>query len=351
MSRRAVPRGYRRFAVCCTLAVACAASLPVPSLRGTGPAADGVGFRDIAFDLEGEKLTVALWYPTAEPSGRAVVGPFAMAATSGAPVGAGRYGLVLISHGTGGGRLNHRGTAIRLARSGYVVAAPEHAGDSWRDDRYSGTSANWRRRPRQLSATLDRLFGDPEFGRRIAPARIGAVGHSAGGYSVLALIGGRADPRILARHCTQNRDADPAFCAYGRSGTAAPGPLPDLSDRRVRAVAAVAPVGALFGDGAFADGKAPAQIHRLGADRVLRRPWHAENIARLMGNRAHLAVHPQAHHFAFISPFPAAMTGEIGAPARDPAGFDRRAFLSRIDRRILDFFDAVLPVDSSELAR
>ena len=353
MSKRAVSREYRRFAACCALAVACAAAaLVLGSLFAVARAgANGVGFRDIPFELDGERLTVALWYPTAGPSGRTVVGPFAMAATSRAPVGAGRYGLVLISHGTGGGRLNHRGTAIRLARGGYVVAAPEHAGDNWRDGRYSGTPENWRRRPRQLSATLDRVLRDPEFGRRIDPARIGAVGHSAGGYGVLALIGGRADTRLLARHCTRNRDADPAFCAYGRPGTAAGGPLPDLSDRRVRAVAAVAPVGAIFGDGAFAGVKTPAQIHRLGADRVLRRPWHAENIARLMGNGARLTVHPEAHHFAFISPFPAAMTGEIGPPARDPAGFDRRAFLSRIDRRLLDFFDAVLTVASPARGR
>ena len=310
-----------------------------------------MGFRDIAVQAEGERLTVALWYPTAGRSGRTVIGPFAMAATRGAPVGAGRHGLLLISHGTGGGRLNHRGTAIRLARGGYVVAAPEHAGDSWRDDRYSGTSANWIRRPRQLSATLDWLLGDPEFGSRIHPGRIGAVGHSAGGYAVLALIGGRGDTRLLVRHCTRNREGDAAFCAYGRPGEGDGGPLPDLRDRRVRAVAAVAPVGALFGEGAFSGVAAPAQIHRLDADRVLRRPWHADNIVRLMGKRGHPIVHPGAHHFAFIAPFPVAMTGEIGAPARDPEGFDRRAFLSRIDRQILDFFERALPAKSPDLPR
>ena len=320
-----------------------AALLLVPLLAVSAARAEGVGFRDIVVDHGGERLTVALWYPAAGPAGRTVVGPFAMAATAGAPVAVGRYGLLLISHGTGGGRLNHRGTALRLARGGYVVAAPEHAGDSWRDDRYSGTSANWLRRPRQLSATLDRVLGDPEFGPRIDPARIGAVGHSAGGYGVLALIGGRADTRLLARHCTLRRDEDREFCAYGRPGDGVGGPLPDLSDRRIRAVAAVAPVGALFGEGAFSGTTAVAQIHRLDADRVLRRPWHADNIVKLMGSRVHSVVHPGAHHFAFITPFPAAMVRAIGAPAKDPAGFDRRAFLSRIDRRILDFFDAALP--------
>ena len=120
--------------------------------------------------------------------------------------------------------------------------------------------------------------------------------------------------------------------------------MPDLSDPRVGAVVAVAPVGALFGDGAFSGVTVPTQIHRLEADRVLREPWHAENIAALMGDNAHLVVHLEAHHFAFISPFPAALVGRVGPPAHDPDGFDRRAFLAEIDEQILRFFDDALPV-------
>ena len=306
--------------------------------------ADGVGFRDVAVEVDGEETAHALWYPAGVSTGRTIVGPFTMSATRDAPIGAGQHGLVLISHGTGGGRFNHRDTAIRLAEAGYIVAAPEHAGDNWRDGRYSGTSANWRRRPRQLSAALDHLLGDPEFGPRIDAGRIGAIGHSAGGYSVLALIGGRADTRVLARHCTRNRREDPEFCAYGRPNGHVGGRLPDLSDWRVSAVVAVAPVGAVFGDGAFSGVEAPTQIHRLEGDRVLRRPWHVNRIMKLMGRNARLVVHPSAHHFAYISPFPAALVGRVGRPARDPAGFDRRAFLSRIDRQVLAFFDEVLPV-------
>ena len=312
-------------------------------ISASGARADGVGFRDIHVKVEEERLITALWYPTDRKSGTTAIGPFTMDASRGAPVGTGRYGLVLLSHGTGGGRLNHRDTAIRLAETGYIVAAPEHAGDSWRDKRNSGTAANWLRRPRQLSAVLDRLLGDAEFAPRIDPARIGAVGHSAGGYSVLALIGGRVDMAVLARHCTRRRTEDPEFCGYGRPGGHADLQIPDLSDPRVGAVVAVAPVGALFGEDAFSGVAVPAQIHRLEADRVLREPWHAENIAALMGDGAHLVVHPNAHHFAFITPFPPAMADEVGAAGRDPEGFDRRTFLAEIDEQILRFFDDALP--------
>ena len=309
----------------------------------TSARADGVGFRDISVEVEGERLITALWYPSDAPPEQTTIGPFTMAASRDAPIGTGRFGLIVMSHGTGGGRLNHRDTAIHLAESGYVVAAPEHAGDSFRDNRYSGTYENWRRRPRQLSAVLNLLLGDAEFGPRIDARRIGAIGHSAGGYSVLALIGGRADMAVLARHCTRHREEDAGFCGYGRPGGETGGTLPDLSDPRVGAVVAVAPVGALYGEGAFVGVEALAQIHRLKGDRVLREPWHAENIVALMGDNASLVTHPQAHHFAFISPFPASLIGQVGAAGRDPAGFDRRAFLTRIDEQILSFFEGALP--------
>ena len=69
----------------------------------SGARAEGVGFRDIYVDVDGESLVTALWYPADAAPGRTTVGPFAMDASRGAPVGAGRYGVLLLSHGTGAG--------------------------------------------------------------------------------------------------------------------------------------------------------------------------------------------------------------------------------------------------------
>jgi predicted dienelactone hydrolase len=43
-----------------------------------------------------------------------------------APVAAGTFGLIVVSHGAGGLALNHRDLAMALAAQGYVVAAPTH---------------------------------------------------------------------------------------------------------------------------------------------------------------------------------------------------------------------------------
>ncbi len=50
----------------------------------------------------------------------------------------------------------------------------------------------WWLRARDLSAVIDGMLADATFGPRIDVSRIGAAGHSLGGYTVLALAGGIA---------------------------------------------------------------------------------------------------------------------------------------------------------------
>ena len=119
----------------------------------------------------------------------------------GAPVSDARFkGLILISHGTGGTELNHHNLGTRLARDGYLVAALRHAGDNWQDRSLITSGRYFSERPLQISRVLDALLASPEWGPRIPTERIGAVGHSAGGYSVLALAGAQTDPQRSVQH-------------------------------------------------------------------------------------------------------------------------------------------------------
>ena len=97
------------------------------------------------------------------------------------------------------------------------------------------------------------MLTDPEWKDRIASdgrgPRVGALGHSAGGYTVLALAGARPDLSRIRKHCLAEASEDPIFCGVGRSVAAMP-PLPAatpaLADERVRAIVAMAPVGVMF---------------------------------------------------------------------------------------------------------
>jgi predicted dienelactone hydrolase len=100
---------------------------------------------------------------------------FEMPVTQDAPVAAGAFGLIVVSHGAGGMAVLHRDLAMALAVQGYVVAAPTHP--RGKGDDVSGVGV-WVGRPKQVSRVIDAVLEDGDFGARIERERIGVVGHS-----------------------------------------------------------------------------------------------------------------------------------------------------------------------------
>jgi predicted dienelactone hydrolase len=293
---------------------------------------------------------VALYYPTQAPARAVAMGPFTARVAIQAPPDTTVKGLIVLSHGTGGSESGHSSLAEALAQHGYLVAALRHPGDNWQDRSLLQKSPEryFAGRPQQVSHVLDELLRDPDWRDRIAGdakgPRIGAVGHSAGGYTVLALAGGQPDLSRIATHCRAHRADDPIFCSVGRAGQppatrAASAPsIPPLIDTRVRAVVALAPVGVVFSPQSLAKIQIRAAIYVAGKDRFLVPRFHAEWIDRnLPGVELHRV--PNAWHFAFMDtpsmPIPSE-DGDIGA---DPPGFDRRAFLHQLKHDLPIFFD------------
>ena len=77
-------------------------------------------------------------------------------------------------------------------------------------------------RPRQASRVIDAILADPAWKGQITTdsrgPRVGALGHSAGGYTVLALAGARPDLPRLRQHCQAEASEDPILCSIGRAG-------------------------------------------------------------------------------------------------------------------------------------
>ena len=293
--------------------------------------------------------SVALYYPT-RASARAVsMGPFVLNVATQAAPEASVKGLIMISHGVGGSELGHSRLAEALARRGYLVAALRHPGDNWQDgsllektpERYFYV------RPRQVSHVLDALLLDPAWKDRIARdargPRVGVLGHSAGGYTVMALAGAELDLDRLRGHCRDEAAQDPLFCATGRSPSVTPpGQTPEarpqLKDARVRAVAALAPVGVLFSAESLARIQVPTTIYEAELDRWLVPRFHAEWIARNMP-RAALHRVANAWHFAFMDTPTMAIPTPDGDIAANPPGFDRAAFLAKLGEELAAFYD------------
>ena len=314
------------------------------------------GLRQLTVPGTGDKqpILVALYYPTAAPSRTIPMGPYHPdVAPQGAPE-ASFKGLIILSHGTGGSELVHSSLAEALARDGYLVAALRHPGDNWQDVslRKDPSGAFFTERPRQVTRVIDALLADPQWRDRIARdasgPRIGAVGHSAGGYTVLALAGGAPDVSRLASHCTTEGAQDPILCGLRTQsrGAGAPAPTPQpvtsLGDPRVRAVVALSPLGVVFTPESLAAIHVPIALYVADDDRYLVPRFHAEWVAR---NVPGVEMHhvSNAWHFAFADAPTMPVPSEDGDIGADPPGFDRAAFLKQLAQDIPAFFDRVFP--------
>lgn len=315
--------------------------------------AQHAGYRTIT--IAGDvPATVALFYPTAVPDRVVPMGPWLPvvapgAAASGAPL----KGLVLISHGTGGTELNHHTLGTRLAREGYLVAAVVHGGDNWRDRSLVTSGRYFSERPRQLSRVLDALLASPEWGPRIPVDRIGAIGHSAGGYSVLALAGAQAEPERAVRHCRTVPD-DKGFCDLAKAPAGNPAAaqptaavvalapdaaLVSVADRRIRAVVVLAPMAVVLTPQSLAALDVPVRVFIAEQDAVLNTRYHgAQVVANVPGVKASTVA--GAGHFAFMAQATMPLPSAAGDAAANPAGFDRPAFLRDLDDQVAAFFAA-----------
>ena len=278
-------------------------------------------------------LSPEIWvfYPTSAPAERVRFGPWALTLAENAPMISGRHPVVVISHGLFGGPLDHHLLAEELARAGLISIAPQH-------DDGPAIAQRYTRRSRDISIALDTVLTHSRIAAHIDIARIGAFGFSLGGTSVLAAAGGRIDFERVRAHCRAT-SADPIFCSRPGVGTV-PGMVPLVPDARLRAVVLAAPIGVAFSslDAVTAD----VWIIRAGQDKKLRFPYHAEWIRGLMRRPYRYSFEPDAHHDAFLSPSPGLITDEAEAPARDPAGFDRKAFQASINQAIAAYFSATL---------
>ncbi len=126
------------------------------------------------------------------------------------------FPLVVFSHGYTGCATQSKFLTEALARSGYLVVAPNHRDalcggtvghsftapqESFVKDR-AWSDATYRDRAADIRAVLDAVLGAKSFeGVPVDPSRIALAGHSLGGYTVLGVAGAWPswkDPRVKA---------------------------------------------------------------------------------------------------------------------------------------------------------
>jgi predicted dienelactone hydrolase len=309
------------------------------------PGPFNAGFREATLrdPTSGATTPILFWYPTAAPERQVRRGPFQDQVAPDAPPADGPFPAVVLSHGAGGSSDGHRDTASFLARNGLVVAGPYHAGNNFQDNSAEGTVALFHSRPREIGAAIDNMLAQPWLAGRIDPDRIGAMGFSAGGYSVLVAAGGIARLHLIGEHCR----AHPDDCIPGIEHPSKDDPSAVVSlppDRRIRAAVLMATPGTMFGEHDLERVEIPIRLYRAEKDEVVRSPWHVERVRSLLPRAPEYVVVEGGGHFAFLSPFPQALVSAVGAPAQDPPGFDRVRYLATLDAEVHQFFARHLAV-------
>ena len=165
-------------------------------------------------------LTVSVWYPTTATQGEPATyllgedpDAFADAPLAAAPAGK-RYPVHVFTHGHQGYAGSSPHIARRFASHGWVVAAPEHAGNTIADPSDRPTSIYWLRSA-DVTATLDALAQlkapDPLAGK-CDTDRVLLSGHSFGGFTVFLSAGGKVDAKLLDQACAAGKGPGGAPC-------------------------------------------------------------------------------------------------------------------------------------------
>jgi dienelactone hydrolase len=226
-----------------------------------------------------ENIEVAIWYPSSLPEAVLARGPFIMSVSNNSEPVQKKYPLVLLSHGTGGMSLTHHEIAAATARAGFIVVALTHPGDNYQDRSMVGKLDYLTERPRQVSRTLNAFLADAKWASIVDVNRIAFLGHSAGGFTGLALLG-----------------VTPSFAKNL-------GSLPTIAgskDARFKAAVLISPVGIFSEPAALASITTPTLVYVALSDTVLVPKFHAQAVGEGLPQWT-VVVNTQGGHFMLAS--------------------------------------------------
>ncbi|NLR98807.1 dienelactone hydrolase [Rhizobium sp. P38BS-XIX] len=302
------------------------------ALAAASAQAAGLASIEVPATASEPALSAFVWSPCATPPGEIQLGPITLPAVRGCPIAGDRLPLVVISHGHGGGSLNHHDTAETLADAGFLVVALNHPGDNFSDLSRAGDISIMFQRPSDIHRLIDFVLGDWQGAAKVDPDRIGFFGFSRGGYTGLVLAGAEPDFRDPSIPCPE-----PApICGEIRRNDIPSKPL--ARDPRLKALVLADPLSFFSSKENLKSVGAPIQLwgSEHGGDGVL--PQSVATLAANLPRRPDFHLVPAAAHFAFLAPCPPGLIASQPEICKDQSGFDRSAFHRSFDAAVLAFF-------------
>jgi predicted dienelactone hydrolase len=302
--------------------------------------------RGLAADSEGKPLAIGIWYPSSTAATPLVMGVNTIVVAVNAPVEGNNLPLIVISHGNGGSYLSHFDTAIALADAGFVVVAVTHTGDNYADQ---SRATFIMERPRHLSRAIDHMLSTWDGHAAIDPGRIAAFGHSSGGFTVLASIGGLPDFSKIGPLCVQY-PGDYACQLIARNGGSSAMPPASASagaDSRIKSAVVASPaLGFTYSPDGLKNVRVPLQLWHAERDVIVPHPRYTEAVRLALPLPPDYQFVPNAGHFDFLAPCSSALAAVAASICASPAGFDRAAFHTAFNAALITFYRKTLETGS-----
>jgi predicted dienelactone hydrolase len=267
-----------------------------------------------------------------------------------------QYPLIIMSHGTGGSAFQLMWLGRRLAAAGYIAAAVDHHGNTAAEEAFDarGFRLFWERAD-DLSVLIDHLLADKKFGSAIDVDKIGSVGFSLGGYSVIAVSGGIIDLEQLEVFCsgpkrdttcdpqTEYADNERDFQQFKDTpqvvNSLARHAHPFL-DTRIKATAALAPaLGMAFTKESLSSIEIPVHIVVGESDTIAPSATNAKIIADSIGGAKLTVLKGGPGHYTFLNQCTSRGLRYVPICA-DTEGVDRAAIHAQTSELVLHHFNS-----------
>ena len=294
-------------------------------------------------DANNRPIQLDIWFPAKGPA-EAVhnYGISEGKIAAGAQISGQKLPIILLSHGSMGAAVNYSWIAEPLARHGYVVLGVSHFGESPAFGAATinpTTVAKFGDRTRDFKVALDYLLAQPAWAGHVDPQRIGLLGHSAGGATVMMLAGGKIVGADIAAYCRTEAAKGDKSCLYPAAAMADPKQAPEALGRPVRAIVAMDPaLGQGVSKASLAAVTAPALLIGSAQNDFLPFAAHAGRYMEQLPQDERLVLDAGEGHFVYVDTC-GVPTQAMGVPlCTDRPGVDRAKVHERLIQAIVAFF-------------
>ncbi|MFH6955196.1 alpha/beta hydrolase family protein [Pseudoalteromonas sp. XMcav1-K] len=260
--------------------------------------------------------------------------------------------IALISHGAFGSPIEMNWLGYALASQGWLVAGVAHYGESWvygKETIDPSVLARFWQRPQEVSFALEQLTNKGLFNLNIDTNNVLMLGHSAGGFTALALAGAKLEAGKSERYCALATAKNDKSCAYNKQKTT-PYTNDKISkisevqshmlDKRIKAVISLDPaLGHAVNESSLMDVTVPTLVIGSVENDFLPFKQHAQYYAEHIKNAELVGIKQGAGHFIYINQCEHNFKAQGVLLCKDREGVDRKVLQQQVLGHVFSFIN------------